>query len=134
MTSHHNQLTTYTSPPVFGCFHPQPCFKGVTKAMRTLIDLLNTEHGYARIFFDQDGYSYELYAYRPRPVADLFARMVGYPSAADACEAAQHQLSAVHPEHRPRTRKAHRPQTRRTRPQAAQLMICALEPDCLAGE
>lgn len=102
--------------------------------MRTLIDLLNTEHGYARIFFDQDSYSYELYAYRPTPVVDLFARMVGYPSAADACEAAQHQLSAVRPEHRPRARKAPRPQARGTRPQAAQLMICAMDLDSFAGK
>lgn len=105
--------------------------------MRTLIDLLNTEHGYARIFFDQDSYSYELYAYRPEPVADLFARMVGYPSAADACDAARQQLSAMHSGHRPKARKAATPQARGASPQAAQLMICAMDamdPAGLAGK
>jgi hypothetical protein len=64
--------------------------------MRTLVDLLHTEHGYARIFYDQDGFSYELHSYRYTPMADLFTRMLGYASAADASEAAKQTLSAIH--------------------------------------
>lgn len=91
----------------------------VAKAMRTLVDLLNTEHGYARIFFGQDGYSYELHAYRPTPIADLFERVGGYQSAPEACEAARQQLSVVHPKARSKGRKAAKPGNRTVRKQAA---------------
>ena len=63
--------------------------------MRTLIDLLNNELGYARIFADGEGYGYELTTYRPRTIADLFERMSGYASAEAALEAAQQQLASV---------------------------------------
>jgi hypothetical protein len=64
--------------------------------MRTLVDLLHIEHGYARIFYDQDGYSYELHSYQHTPMADLFTRMLGFESAADAAEAARQTLTAIH--------------------------------------
>jgi hypothetical protein len=63
--------------------------------MRTLLDLLNDERGYVRIFKQRDGFAYELSTYAPAPVADLFERMDGYDSIADAREAAQFQLSAA---------------------------------------
>ena len=63
--------------------------------MRTLLDLLNDERGYVRIFKELDGFAYELSTYAPPPVADLFARMDGYDSIADARAAAQFQLSAA---------------------------------------
>ena len=64
--------------------------------MRTLVDLLHIEHGYARIFYDQEGYSYELHSYQHTPMADLFTRMLGFASAADATEAARQMLTAIH--------------------------------------
>jgi hypothetical protein len=63
--------------------------------VRTLIDLLNNELGYARIFADRDGYGYELTTYRPRTIADLFERMSGYPSAEVALTFAQQQLESI---------------------------------------
>ena len=63
--------------------------------MRTLLDLLNDERGYVRIFKALDGFAYELSTYAPAPVGDLFERMDGYDSIADAREAAQFQLSAA---------------------------------------
>lgn len=71
-------------------------FNLLARAMRTLVDLLHTEHGYARIFHDQEGFSYELHSYRHTPMADLFTRMLGYASAADATEAARQTLTAMH--------------------------------------
>jgi hypothetical protein len=62
--------------------------------MRTLVDLVDTEHGYARILYG-DSYGYELHFYRPISIADLFESMSGYGSIRDACEAARHQLSAM---------------------------------------
>lgn len=88
----------------------------VAKTKRMLVDLLNTEHGYARILFEQEGYCYELRAYQPAPVADLFACMGGYQSALEACEAARHQLSAVHPQHSLSGRKAKKSRTAKSRP------------------
>ena len=85
----------------------------LAKAMRTLVDLLHTEHGYARIFYDQDGYSYELHSYRHTPMADLFTRMLGYASAADATEAARDTLCAIHATPRGRSNR-HRARGRRT--------------------
>ena len=99
-------------------------FHLLTKAMRTLVDLLHTEHGYARIFFDQDGYSYELQSYRHTPMADLFTRMLGYPSAADATEAARQTLSAIHGVRRSRNYKTSRTRGRRAaESQAMQLVL-----------
>ncbi len=71
-------------------------FTLLAKAMRTLVDLLHTEQGYARIFHDQDGFSYELHSYQHTPIADLFTRMLGYESATDATEAARQTLCAIH--------------------------------------
>ncbi|HEU4652692.1 MAG TPA: hypothetical protein VFS47_01835 [Steroidobacteraceae bacterium] len=64
--------------------------------MRTLVDLLNNDHGYARIYADVEGFSYELNTYLRKPIADLFERMGGYASANEACEAAKNQLLAAH--------------------------------------
>lgn len=91
--------------------------------MRTLVDLLHTEHGYARIFYDQDGYSYELHSYQHTPVVDLFTRMLGYASVADATEAARDTLAAIHDTPRGRSNK-HRSRGRRTsRPEVTQLIL-----------
>jgi hypothetical protein len=99
-------------------------FTSLAKAMRTLVDLLHTEHGYARIFYDQEGYSYELHSYRHTPMVDLFTRMLGYSSVADASEAARQTLSAMHGTHRRRTYKAGRHGGRRkAAPQATQLIL-----------
>ena len=65
--------------------------------MRTLVDLLNDERGYVRIFAERDGFGYELCTYLPRPIADLFERMSGYTSIGAACEAARYQLSSTQP-------------------------------------
>jgi hypothetical protein len=73
--------------------------------MRTLVDLLNNDHAYVRIFADADDFGYELCTYVPRPIPDLFERMSGYASADDAYQAAQHQLSAAQPTRRNRSRK-----------------------------
>lgn len=83
--------------------------------MRTLVDLLHMEHGYARIFYDQDGYSYELHTYRHTPVTDLFTRMLGYASIDDATQAARDTLAALHDTPRGRSNR-HRARGRRTRP------------------
>lgn len=99
-------------------------FTLLARAMRTLVDLLHTEHGYARIFYDQDGYSYELHSYRHLPTADLFTRMLGYASIADATEAARETLSATHPGRRGRTIRASRGSgRRRAQPEVLQLML-----------
>ena len=63
--------------------------------MRMLIDLLNNDSGYARIFSERDGFGYELTTYRACPMPDLFERMSGYASAEAALEAAQQQLASV---------------------------------------
>lgn len=96
-------------------------FHLLARAMRTLVDLLHTEHGYARIFHDQDGFSYELHSYRNTPMADLFTRMLGYASAEDATEAARQALAAIHPTQRPKTGRARKPRT--ARQPAAQLVL-----------
>lgn len=64
--------------------------------MRMLIDLLNNEHGYARIFAERDGFGYELSTYRPLPIPDLFGRMSGFASPEAAFQAAEQQLASVH--------------------------------------
>ena len=97
-------------------------FNLLARAMRTLVDLLHTEHGYARIFYDQDGFSYELHSYGQTPMADLFTRMLGYASAADATEAARQTLTAMHGARRGKyNRAARRP--RLARPQTTQLIL-----------
>jgi hypothetical protein len=64
--------------------------------MRMLIDLLNNDHGYARIFAEREGFGYELSTYRPLPIADLFGRMSGFASPEAAFRAAEQQLASVH--------------------------------------
>jgi hypothetical protein len=81
--------------------------------MRMLIDLLNNDLGYARIFAEGDGFGYELTTYRLRPMSDLFERMSGYASPAAALEAAQQQLASVH--QMPRQGKRRPNATTRTR-------------------
>jgi hypothetical protein len=98
-------------------------FTLLAKAMRTLVDLLHTEHGYARIFHDQDGYSYELHSYRHTPVADLFTRMLGYESADHATEAARETLSAIHASARGRSNKGRARGRRAPQPEATQLIL-----------
>lgn len=73
--------------------------------MRTLVDLLNDEKGYVRIFVDQGGFGYEKSAYAPENAGDLFDRMGGYPSMANAREAALLQLQALRPAKRRRKQK-----------------------------
>jgi hypothetical protein len=63
--------------------------------MRTLLDLLNDERAYVRIFKESDGFGYELSTYAQQQVSDLFERMQGFDSIAAAREAAQFQLSAA---------------------------------------
>ena len=77
--------------------------------MRTLLDLLNDERGYVRIFKELDGFAYELSTYVPPPVGDLFERMDGYDSIADARAAAQFQLSAAGQVRKRRNRARPRP-------------------------
>jgi hypothetical protein len=91
--------------------------------MRTLVDLLHTEHGYARIFYDQEGYSYELHSYRHTPMVDLFTRMLGFDSAAGAAEAARETLNAIHSARRGKgtTGRARKP--RLPQPQMTQLIL-----------
>jgi len=95
----------------------------LARAMRTLVDLLHTEHGYARIFHDQEGYSYELHSYQHAPMADLFTRMLGFESADDATEAARQTLTAIQADRRG---KGHASRLRRPRlpqAQATQLIL-----------
>jgi hypothetical protein len=79
--------------------------------MRTLVDLVDTEHGYARIFYG-DSYGYELHFYRTISIADLFESMSGYASIRDACEAARHQLCAMSLQYRSKDRKGAKPAKR----------------------
>src|SRR5690606_24250187 len=62
--------------------------------MRMLIDLLNNEHGYARIFAERDGFGYELSTYRPLPTADGFGRLSGSASPEAAFQAAGQQRAS----------------------------------------
>jgi hypothetical protein len=77
--------------------------------MRTLLDLLNDERGYVRIFKELDGFAYELSTYTRPTMGDLFERMDGYDSIADAREAAQFQLSAAGQVKKRRSRGRARP-------------------------
>jgi hypothetical protein len=80
--------------------------------MRTLVDLLNDEKGYVRIFADQGGFGYEKSAHTASAYVsgisgDLFDRMSGYQSMANAREAALLQLQALQKtQRRRRTKKA----------------------------
>ena len=84
--------------------------------MRTLVDLLNDERGYVRIFSEQSGFGYEKSAHGSTPFRDLFDRMSGYDSVESAVRAAQFQLLVV-PD--PRERKS-RGRRRRSAPHALQ--------------
>jgi hypothetical protein len=74
--------------------------------MRTLLDLLNDERGYVRIYEEPGGFGYELSTYVQPPIVDLFERMNGYASIATAREAARLQLSAAGQVKRARRRRA----------------------------
>jgi hypothetical protein len=63
--------------------------------MRTLVDLLNDETGYVRIYADHTGYGYERSTYAPHTIGDLFDRMNGYACMATARDAARLQLKAL---------------------------------------
>lgn len=91
--------------------------------MRTLVDLLHIEHGYARIFHDQEGYSYELHSYRHSPTVDLFTCMLGFASAADATEAARQTLNAIHAARRGKGNASRPRKPRLPQPQAIQLIL-----------
>jgi len=73
--------------------------------MRTLLDLVNDERAYVRIFKELEGFGYELSTYERQPMGDLFERMDGYDSVAAAREAAHFQLSAASQVRRARTRR-----------------------------
>jgi len=73
--------------------------------MRTLLDLLNDERAYVRIFKELEGFGYELSTYERQPIGDLFERMDGYDSITAAREAAHLQLSAAGHVRRARRRR-----------------------------
>ena len=73
--------------------------------MRTLLDLLNDERAYVRIFKELEGFGYELSTHEHQPMGDLFERMDGYDSIAAAREAAHFQLSAASQVRRARRRR-----------------------------
>jgi hypothetical protein len=64
-----------------------------------------------------------LQSYQHTPMADLFTRMLGYPSAADAAEAARQTLSAIHGARRGRTYKSSRTRRQAVGSQAMQLVL-----------
>ena len=75
--------------------------------MRTLVDLLNDDRGYVRIYVDQGGgFGYERSTYSPAVIGDLFDRMNGYDSMNHALAAAQLQLQT--PEALPRRKRKFR--------------------------
>lgn len=98
-------------------------FNLLARVMRTLVDLLHTEHGYARIFHDQEGYSYELHSYQHTPMADLFTRMLGFEAAEDATEAARQTLTAIHAARRGKSQASRSRRQRLPQPQATQLIL-----------
>jgi hypothetical protein len=63
--------------------------------MRTLVDLLNDDRGYVRIYAEQEGFGYAKSTYSPDLIGDLFDQMSGFPSVANAREAAALQLQAL---------------------------------------
>ena len=74
--------------------------------MRTLVDLLNDDRGYVRIYVDQGGgFGYERSTYSPAVIGDLFDRMNGYDSMNHALAAAQLQLQIAEAKARPRKRR-----------------------------
>jgi hypothetical protein len=74
--------------------------------MRTLVDLLNNDSGYVRIYADQAGFGYDRSTYSPQPIGDLFDRMSGYPSIINAREAAELQLQVKRANPKRRAKKA----------------------------
>jgi hypothetical protein len=74
--------------------------------MRTLVDLLNNDSGYVRIYADQAGFGYDRATYSPQPIGDLFDCMNGYPSVGNAREAAQLQLQVKRANPKRRSKKA----------------------------
>jgi hypothetical protein len=64
------------------------------RLMRTLVDLLNDDRGYVRIFAEPRGFGYQKSTHKPATTDDLFDSMSGYPSMEKALEAAQLQLQA----------------------------------------
>ncbi len=76
--------------------------------MRTLVDLLNDDRAYVRIFAEAHGFGYERSTHKPVTTGDLFDRMGGYSSVETALEAAQLQLRAFKPERRGRRRGSRR--------------------------
>ena len=76
--------------------------------MRTLVDLLNDEQGYVRVFAEQSGFGYEKSPHGPMPFRDLFDRMSGYDSMDSALEAARFQLRAPTSQRRGRWRSVRR--------------------------
>ncbi|MBB6093788.1 hypothetical protein HNQ60_002669 [Povalibacter uvarum] len=73
--------------------------------MRTLVNLLNDDRGYVRIFAEQSGFGYEKSPHAATPYQDLFDRMSGYDSVESAMAAAQFQLQAVSEGRPSRTRR-----------------------------
>ena len=92
--SHVTHVTSDT-PGVCNIMSAVPLGAAIHIHMRTLLDLLNNERGYVRIYTEQESFGYELSTYVQRPMADLFERMNGYASIAAAREAARYQLSAA---------------------------------------
>jgi hypothetical protein len=93
-----------------------------TPRMRTLLDLLNDERAYVRIYADPAGFGYEKATYAPRPIGDLFDRMNGYSSIDSAREAAQLQLLALRSTRRSRKYTTGRKARTAFKPVAIQLI------------
>jgi len=74
--------------------------------MRTLVDLLNDDGGYVRIFAEQTGFGYARSTYSVELIGDLFDRMSGYSSINCARAAAQLQLQASNSPKRSRRKRA----------------------------
>ena len=93
---------------------------------RTLVDLLDSEHGYVRVYSTADGFGYEVLAYRERPLPDLFERMSGYATLLEASEAARRQLAVLQPAPARGRRKTGT--TARRRPPAAPAQLPIADP------
>lgn len=81
-----------------------------------LVDLLNDDSGYVRIYADPSGFGYECSTYQPSTIGDLFDRMTGYATIGNARAAAQLQLKACSRRlrRRPRSIRSLRQTARRT--------------------
>jgi hypothetical protein len=64
---------------------------------RHLVDVLDNEYGYVRVFADPEGFGYDVCAYRAHPLADLFQTMGGFATQGEALEAARRQLTTLQP-------------------------------------